>query len=128
MRRATIAVLYCLSTIALGQNETDLWAKYREDLKANPRSSVTQFRMGEIYFQQGGYQPAANAFREALNGDLQPRWIEVWSHLILGKIFDITGQRERAINEYTQVRRINDNTRGAVEEAAIYLQIPYPRR
>ena len=55
MRRATIAVLYCLSVIALGQNETDLWAKYREDLKANPRSSVTQFRMGEIYFQAGWF-------------------------------------------------------------------------
>jgi len=27
---------------------------------------------------------------------------EVWSHIQLGKIFDITGQRERAVNEYRQ--------------------------
>ena len=123
-----IAVFYCLSAIALGQNENDLWAKYEQDLKANPRSSITQFRMGEIYFQQRSFQPAANAFREALALDLQPRWIEGWSHLNLGKIFDITGQRQRAVNEYNLVRRINDDTRGAVEEATIYLQIPYSQK
>jgi hypothetical protein len=33
--------------------------------------------MGEIHFQQGNFQSAANEFREALNGDLQPPWIEV---------------------------------------------------
>ena len=35
-------------------------------------------------------------FRESLNGDGDPRWTEVWSHIMLGKIFDTTGQRERA--------------------------------
>lgn len=25
---------------------------------------------------------------------------EVWAHMSLGEIFDITGQRERAVNEY----------------------------
>jgi hypothetical protein len=69
-----------------------------------------------------------NAFREALVLDLQPGWIEGWSHLNLGKIFDATGQRQRAVNEYNQVRRVNDNTRGAVEEATIYLQFPYPQK
>jgi len=37
-----------------------------------------------------------------LNGDGEPRWTEVWSHIQLGKIFDVTGQRERATNEYRQ--------------------------
>jgi tetratricopeptide (TPR) repeat protein len=123
-----IAVFYCLSAIALGQNETDLWAKYEQDLKANPRSSITQFRIGEIYFQQRSFQAAANAFRQALALDLQPGWIKAWSHLNLGKIFDVTGQRQRAVNEYDMVQRINDNTRGAVEEATIYQQFPYPAK
>ena len=35
-----------------------------------------------------------------LNGDVDPKWVEVWAHINLGKIFDITGQRERAVNEY----------------------------
>ena len=123
-----IAGAFLLAAIALGQNETDLLAKYKNDLKANPNSSITHFRIGEIYFQQSIFQSAANEFREALNGDLQPKWVEVWSRLNLGKIFDATGQRERAVNEYTQAQRTKDDTRGALEEAAIYLQFPYPRK
>jgi len=42
---------------------------------------------------------AVNEFRAALDGDLQPSWIKVWSHVNMGKIFDTTGQRERALNE-----------------------------
>jgi len=47
--------------------------------------------------------------------------------LQLGKIFDITGQRERAINEYRQALQTNDNTFGALEEARKYLQKAYER-
>jgi Tfp pilus assembly protein PilF len=123
-----IAAICCFSAILLGQNETDLLAKYEKDLKASPSSSITHFRVGEIYFQQGNLQSAANEFREALNGDLQPGWIVAWSHLNLGKIFDSSGQRDRAMNEYRQALRTKDNTRGAQEEAEIYLQFPYPPR
>jgi hypothetical protein len=62
-----------------------------------------------------------------LNGDLQPRWIEVWAHVNLGKIFDITGQRHRAINEYHLAQRTKDSTRGAQDEVEIYLEFPYPQ-
>ena len=43
-------------------------------------------------------------FAEALSGDLEPKWTEVWSRINLGKIFDVTG-RERALNEYKQAIR-----------------------
>ena len=114
--------------ITLGQSDTDLWAKYRQDLSTNRASSVTQFRIGELYFQQRDFLSAANTFREALAGDLQPKWVEVWSHINLGKIFDITGQRDRALNEYRLALRTKDDTRGALEEAAIYQQFPYPAK
>ena len=123
-----VAVLLCLAATSLGQNEPDLLAKYQTELNASPNSSLTHFRLGEIYFQQGSFQSAANELREALNGDLQSRWIETWSHLDLGKIFDATGQRGRAVNEYTQVQRTKDDTRGALEEAAMYQQFPYPHK
>jgi hypothetical protein len=63
-----------------------------------------------------------------LNGDLEPAWTEVWSRINLGKVFDITGQRERAQNEYTLALRTKDNTQGAQEEAAKYLKQPYERK
>ena len=44
-----------------------------------------------------------------MNGDLEPRWTEAESHLNLGRIFDITGQSERAFNEYAQADRSLDN-------------------
>jgi tetratricopeptide (TPR) repeat protein len=124
--KCAIAVFCFSSAITLGQGDSDVWAKYRQDLIANRASSVTLFRIGEIYFHQGNYQAAANTFREALNGDMQPKWVEVWSHINLGKIFDLTGQRDRALNEYRLALRTKDDTQGALEEAEIYRQFPYP--
>ena len=66
---------------------------------------MRHYRIAEIFFLQRNYQSAANAYRESINGDGEPRWTEVWSHIQLGKIFDITGQRERAVNEYRQAVR-----------------------
>ena len=128
MKAKHAIALFCFScAITLAQSDADLWAKYRKDLDANRRSSMTLFQIGEIYFQQRNYVSAANTFRTALNGDLQPRWTEVWSHINLGKIFDVTGQRDRALNEYRLALQTKDDTRGALEEAAIYQQFPYPR-
>ena len=76
---------------------------------------------------QNNYQSAANEFREALNGNQEPEWTIVWSHINLGKIFDITGQRERAVNEYQLAIRTRDNTQNAQDEARKLLETPYKR-
>ena len=99
--------------------------EYNKALDVNKNSSLAHYRVAEVFFQQKNYQAAANGYREALNGDGEPRWTEVWSHIQLGKIFDITGQRERATNEYRQALQTNDNTQGALEEARKYLQKAY---
>ena len=46
----------------------------------------------------------------------------VWSHIQLGRIFDATGQHDRALNEYRQAARTGDNTNGALDEANNYLE------
>ncbi len=102
--------------------------EYQKALEVNRISSLAHYRVAEVFFLQGNYQSAVNEFREALNGDLEPKWVEVWSRINMGKIFDITQQRERARNEYTQAIRTKDNTQGAQEEAARYLQAPYQRK
>ena len=56
---------------------------------------------------------------------ITPKWVEVWSHIYLGKIFDISGQRERAVNEYTQGQRTRDNTDGAQDQISKYLREPF---
>ena len=102
-------------------------SEFNKALEVNKNSSLAHYRIAEVFYLQRNYQAAANAYRESLNGDGEPRWTEVWSHLQLGKIFDVTGQRERAVNEYRQAVQTNDNTQGALDEARKYLQKAYER-
>jgi aminopeptidase N len=102
-------------------------AEYQKALQANPQSSLASYRIGEVLFTQRNYQASVNSYRDALRGDDEPRWTEVWSHIAIGKIFDITGQRDRAVNEYRLAVQTNDNTQGAINEARQYLQKPYTR-
>ena len=112
------------------QQQGDLSAALTEFNKAldlNKNSSLAHYRIAEIFFLQRNYQSSANAYRSAIDGDGDPRWTEVWSRIQLGKIFDITGQRERAVGQYRQALQTNDNTFGALEEARKYLQKAYER-
>jgi aminopeptidase N len=101
--------------------------EYQKALEVSRNSSLALYRTGEVFYHQGINQDAANKFREALNGDLEPKWIEVWSHIYLGRIFDVTGQRERARNEFQLAIRTKDNTQGAQEEAAKYIDKPFQK-
>jgi aminopeptidase N len=105
----------------------DALQEYQKALEVNRNSSLAHYRVAEVFFLQNNYQAAANEFREVLNGDLRPPWTEVWAHINLGKIFDVSGQRERAITAYNAAIRTRDNTAGAQEEAARFLQEPYER-
>ena len=64
-------------------------SEFNKALEVNKNSSLAHYRIAEVFFLQKNYQASANAYRESLNGDGEPRWTEVWSHLQLGKIFDI---------------------------------------
>jgi aminopeptidase N len=101
--------------------------EFNKALDLNKNSSLAHYRIAEVFFFQRNYQSSANAYRAALDGDGDPRWTEVWSRLQLGKIFDITGQRERAVGQYRQALQTNDNTFGALEEARKYLAKAYER-
>lgn len=99
--------------------------EYQDALKVNPQSSLASYRIAEVFFDQHNFQAAVNSYRDSLNGDGDPQWTEVWSHIQIGKIFDMTGQRDRAIQEYRQALQTNDNTSGALNAARHYIQTPY---
>jgi Peptidase family M1 domain len=105
----------------------DAVQQYQRALSIQPNRSLANFRMGEAFFYQKNYQASANAFREALQTVPEPseKWTEVWSHLYLGKIFDLLGQRERALNEYAKARQTNDNTGGAQDYVEALIKKPY---
>ena len=119
-----IAILKGQQLVAQG-DLTGALGEYQKALAANSQSSLASYRIGEVLLTQRNYQASVNAFRDALRGDGEPAWTEVWSHIEIGKIFDLTGQRDRAVNEYRLAVQTNDNTQGAVNEARLYLQKPY---
>ena len=105
----------------------DAVAQYQRALSIQPNRPLANFRMGEAFFYQKNYQAAANAFRESLQTVAEPseKWTEVWSHIYLGKIFDLLGQRERAVNEYSKAKQTNDDTGGAQQAAEGFLKKAY---
>jgi aminopeptidase N len=121
-----VAVLRGQQLVAQG-DLTGALGEYQKALDSNRNSSLATYRIGEVFFMQRNYQSAANSFRDALRGDDDPRWTEVWSHIHLGYIFDVTGQRDRAVNEYRLAVQTNDNTQGAINEARARMQTPYKR-
>jgi tetratricopeptide (TPR) repeat protein len=121
------------SAIARGEELAEQWryydavAQYQRALSIQPGRPLANFRMGEAFFYQKNLQAAANAFREALQTVPEPseKWTEVWSHIYLGKIFDLLAQRERAVNEYSKAKQTNDDTGGAQQMAEGLLKKAY---
>jgi TolA-binding protein len=76
-------------------------------LNIQPGRPLANFRMGEAFFYQKNYQAAANAFRESLQGVPEPsrNGRKFGDISISGMIFDLLGQRERAVNEYSKAKQ-----------------------
>src|ERR1700674_3698100 len=105
----------------------DAIGQYQRALSIQPNRPLANFRMGEAFFYQKNYQAAANAFRDALQTvpEASEKWTEVWRHVYLGKIFDLLGQRARAVNEYSKAKQTNEDTGGAQQVAEGFLKKAY---
>ncbi|MEE8349609.1 MAG: M1 family aminopeptidase [Acidobacteriota bacterium] len=101
--------------------------EYEKAKELNLRSSLAHFRLGEVFFEQQNLSTAANSFRDTLNGDLKPDWIETWTHIYLAKIYDILGQRQRAMAEYQKAINTRNDYNGAQAEAQKYLEEAYTK-
>jgi len=101
--------------------------EFQRALDIDGTNSLALFRMGEALFELGNLQAAANQFQQALNGDLKPKWVEVWAYINRGKIFDIRDQRDRAVTEYQKAVNTGDDSYGAQGEAEKYTKEPFRR-
>jgi tetratricopeptide (TPR) repeat protein len=98
---------------------------YANDLKSTPRSSLARYCIAEFHLEKHDYQASVNAYRDSLAGDGNPVWTKVWSLIQIGKIFDITNQRERAVAQYQLAIQTGDNTDGAINQARELLEHPF---
>ena len=105
----------------------DAIQQYQRALEQDSSNALADFRMGEAFFYQRNYAAAAQAFRDTLNAatDLTTRWTEVWSDIYLGRIYDIQGDRTRAVNQYSKAKQTGDDTGGAQAEAEKSLKKAY---
>jgi len=101
--------------------------EYQHAIDLDSHNSLALFRMGEALFELGNLQAATNVFRESLNGDLKPKWTEVWAYINIGKILDARGQRDRAVGEYQKAVNTGDDSYGAQAEAQKYIAEPFRR-
>jgi aminopeptidase N len=105
----------------------DAMDEFQDAIDLDPQSSLAAFRMGEAMFEGGNVTPAAQNFRNALNGDLKPKWVEVWSYINLGKIYDFRGDHERAVPEYQKAISTGDDSFGAQADAQKFINTPFRR-
>jgi hypothetical protein len=105
----------------------DAVQQYQRALEVDRSNALADFRMGEAFFYQRNYAASAQSFRDALDAatDLTTKWTEVWSHIYLGRIYDIQGDRTRAVNEYSKAKQTADDTGGAQAEAEKSLKKAY---
>ncbi|MFQ3590440.1 MAG: M1 family aminopeptidase, partial [Chloracidobacterium sp.] len=98
--------------------------QFEAAIRVNRRSSWAWYNLGLLYLSQRNYEKARDAFDEALDGDLRPRWVEAWAALKKGNAYDALGQRDRAVAEYKKVIDLGDSAE-ASEQARRYLERPY---
>ncbi|HLQ76027.1 MAG TPA: FecR domain-containing protein [Terriglobia bacterium] len=98
---------------------------FQKALSLNRLSSIASFRLGEVRYQLGDFNNALQSFRDSLIGDLDPKWIEVWAHINIGKIYDIREQRDRAIPEYQRAISTGDDFHMAQGVAKGFLAAPF---
>lgn len=101
--------------------------QFRSALKLNPRSSWAWYNIGLLYMEQRNWQKARDAFTEAVNGDLEPSWLEVWSYIKRGNAWDAEDNRDRAVAEYNKAKETGGNYNGAQQAVDKYLGQPYKK-
>ncbi|MBP5617266.1 MAG: tetratricopeptide repeat protein [Elusimicrobiaceae bacterium] len=82
--------------------------------------------LGTVQMAQGNFQEARKLFEESrqkTKGQSPSRW-GVWNELRLGQVYDLLGQREKAVAQYKHVLSFKDKW-GFDDEAKRLLKKPY---
>ncbi len=83
-------------------------AEYARLVAADSASSLAHYRLGEVYLREDNLQSAVSEYIRSLDGDHDPPWTQVWSHIQVGGIFDATGQQDRGVREYARAQETGD--------------------
>ncbi|MCI0336245.1 MAG: tetratricopeptide repeat protein [Acidobacteria bacterium] len=110
------------------QEYTEAEQQLQAAIKLNRGNSWAWYNLGLLYMTQRNWNKALDAFDQALNGNIRPDWIEVWSYIYRGNCWDMIGQRERAIAEYNKAISNGNNYDNAQATAQGYVAEPYGKK
>jgi tetratricopeptide (TPR) repeat protein len=99
--------------------------QFEAALKLDRSNSWVYYNLGLLYLEQRNWQPALDNMDAALNGTLQPSWIEAWAHIKKGNAYDAKGERERAVYEYNKAVQSGINYDNAQAVAKKFLAAAY---
>jgi tetratricopeptide (TPR) repeat protein len=102
--------------------------QFQAAIKLNRGNSWAWYNLGLVYMAQRNWNKALDAFDQALNGNLRPNWVEVWSYIYRGNSWDAIGQRERAIAEYNKAVSNGNNYDNAQAAAQGFLSEPFGKK
>ncbi len=102
--------------------------QFQAAIKLNRSNSWAWYNLGLLYMTQRNWNKALDAFDQALNGNLRPDWIEVWSYIYRGNSWDAIGQRERAVAEYNKAISNGNNYDNAQATAQGFLSEPFGKK
>ncbi len=107
------------------QEYTEAEQQFQAAIKLNRNNSWAWYNLGLLYITQRNHNKALDAFEQALNGNMRPEWIEVWSYIYRGNAWDSLGQRERAVADYNKALTNGGDYENAQATAQQYLAEPY---
>ena len=102
--------------------------QFQAAIKLNRGNSWAWYNLGLVYMTQRNWNKALDAFDQALNGNLRPNWVEVWSYIYRGNSWDSIGQRERAIAEYNKAISNGNNYDNAQAAAQGFISEPFGKK
>ncbi len=110
------------------QEYTEAEQQFQAAIKLNRGNSWAWYNLGLLYMTQRNYQKALDAFDMALNGNVRPDWIEVWSYIYRGNAWDALAQRERAVAEYKKALDNGNNYDNAQKTAQKFMAQPFDQK
>jgi tetratricopeptide (TPR) repeat protein len=83
------------------------------------------YGLGVACSLQRNTDDARSYFEQALKEKNADNATKAWSHIFLGRLFDLEGERDAAVREYAAAVQIGDDSRGALAAAKRGLEKPF---
>lgn len=109
-------------------NYAEAQQQFEAALKLDRSNSWIYYHLGLLFLEQRNYDLAIDNFRAAINGNLRPSWLRVWSEIKMGNAYDAKGDRTRASAAYNRAEKLEDNYDNAQEAVKKYKATPYDPR